>query len=153
VTFLAGQAVPLPRSLAGSLRTLFDREHFRYVCSGGLCALLNNVVFIGGASLGYSFLALTLVSALVAGTIGYGLHLRYSFREQGRWRGYVQFLGGTALGIPLTVALLALQVQLLGWPMWIASPITTVVMVLYNYASARLAIVGRLIGRRMLHRR
>ncbi|WP_197410872.1 GtrA family protein [Novosphingobium sp. FSW06-99] len=130
------------------VRTAIEREQVRYIFIGGICAVINNVVLIGGNRLGYSYVWLTVLSSFISGSIAYGLHAHYSFRRRKTWRAYGQFLCGTSVGIPLAVVTLAVLVTLLGLPMWIASPTSTVMMMLYNYGFARLAIVGRLISHR-----
>jgi putative flippase GtrA len=123
-------------------------EHGRYLLGGGLCALLNNVILIGGDRLGYGYGLLTCLTFLITGTVAYRLHCWFTFRRVGRWDGYLQYMAGIALGVPVTLLLLALLCSLLGLPMWIAAPVLTVLMLAYNYANARLAIVARLFGGR-----
>lgn len=130
------------------VHTTIAREQVRYLFIGGMCAVINNVVLIGGNRLGYSYVGLTVLSSFISGTIAYCLHAHYSFRMRKTWRAYVQFLCGTSVGMPLAVGTLAVLVTLLGLPMWIASPSSTVLMMVYNYGFARLTIVGRLVGHR-----
>ena len=134
--------------LVTRLRRFGGGEQVRYLCTGAVCALVNNVVLIGGTWLGYHYAGLTVLSSFISGTIGYALHARYSFRERAQWQAYGQYLAGTSMGIPLAILTLAVLVNGLHLPMWIASPTSTVIMVIYNYGFARLAIVGRLVGQK-----
>ena len=122
-------------------------EHGRYLAGGAICAILNNIILIGGDALGFGYGLLTFLTFLITGTVAYRLHCWFTFRKARRWDGYLQFMAGIALGVPVTLLLLALLCSLLGLPMWIAAPVLTVLMLLYNYANARLAIVTRLFGR------
>ncbi len=129
------------------MRIAVGTEQQRYLVGGAVCAILNNVILIGGDAFGFGYGVLTFLTFLITGTVAYRLHCWFTFREVGRWTGYLQFMAGIALGVPVTLLLLALLCSLLGLPMWIAAPVLTVLMLLYNYANARLAIVARLFGR------
>jgi len=119
------------------------RQPVRYLVSGGLCALANNALLIAGARVGLGILELTLLSFLVIGTAGYVAHVLFTFRQAPGWSSYARFMAGIALGIPAAYAVLALLCDLLHMPMLIAAPIATVVLLVYNYLSARLAIMRR----------
>jgi len=120
------------------------RQPARYLISGGLCALANNVLLIAGAHAGLGIFSLTLLSFLVIGTAGYGAHVYFTFRQTPGWRGYARFMAGVALGIPAAYAVLALLCDVLHIPMLLTAPIATLVLLIYNYLSARLAIMRRL---------
>jgi len=134
-------------ALAPRIRALIDREPLRYLLCGGLCAVVNNIILIGGDGLGLHYALLTAISWALAGSLGYGLNARFTFRQPWRGRAYLRFMGGVALGVPLSLALLALFVSLLRLPMWFAAPASTLLMMVYNYANARLAIMRRLLGK------
>jgi len=129
------------------MRYAIGREHQRYLVGGVICAILNNVILIAGESLGLGYLALTGLTFLITGTVGYFLHCWFTFRRDGVWSSYLVFMTGIALGIPVTLLLLVVLRSLLGLPMWIAGPVLTVLMILYNYFNARLAITRRMFGR------
>ena len=115
-------------------------EHQRYLFGGAICALLNNAILIVGDRLGFGYVTLIGLTFLITGTVGYHLHCRFTFRRSGDWTGYLAFMTGLALGVPVALLLLALLCSLCGLPMWIAAPVLTVLMILYNYGNARLAI-------------
>lgn len=121
-----------------------DRWHFaRYAGGAVLCALVNNLVLIGGDMAGLSQLACVLAAWAMGGTIGYLWHHRLTFRAPPSLAGYRNMMAGTLLGLPLTYAIIAVLHGWLGWPMWLAAPVMTVIMVAYNYLNARLAILWR----------
>ena len=52
-------------------------------------------------------------------------------------------MAGMAIGIPLTWLSILFFRRIVGWPMTLSSPATTVVLFIYNYINARLAIRWR----------
>jgi len=116
----------------------------RYLISGGFCALANNVLLITGAHVGLGIFELTLLSFLVIGTAGYVAHVHFTFRQTPGWRSYARFMAGLALGIPAAYAVLALLCDVLHVPMLATAPIATIILLVYNYMNARLAIMSRL---------
>jgi putative flippase GtrA len=121
------------------------RQPARYLISGGVCASANNGLLIAGARAGLGLLELTLLSFLAMGTAGYVAHVYFTFRQVPGWRSYARFMAGVALGIPAAYAVLALLCNVLRIPMLAAAPIATLVLLVYNYLSARLAIMRRLV--------
>lgn len=122
------------------------KQPARYLGSGGLCAIANNILLIAGARAGMDTFELTLLSFVMIGTAGYFAHVLFTFRQSLAWRGYGRFMTGVALGIPIAYAVLALFRDVLGLPMLIAAPAATVILLAYNFLSARLAIMRRLFG-------
>lgn len=124
-------------------RRLARFESARYLGVGACVAVLNNIVLIGGDRAGLGYGPLMALSWFVGGTTGYLLHARHTFRRAHGWGAYARFMGGVALGVPLSLAMLAGLKSGLGLPMWVAAPANTLGMFAYNYFSARLAIVWR----------
>ena len=120
------------------------RQPARYLISGGACALANNALLVAGARAALGILELTVLSFLVIGTVGYVAHVHFTFRQAPGWRSYARFMAGLALGVPAAYAILALLCDVLHIPMLAAAPIATIVLLFYNYMSARLAIMCRL---------
>jgi len=124
---------------------IFERGRYpaRYLIVAGFCALANNVLLIVGARAGLRIFELTLLSLLVIGTAGYLAHACFTFSQGPNWRSYARFMAGIALGMPAAYVVLALLCDLLRVPMLFSAPIATVVLLVYNYFSARLAIMRR----------
>lgn len=118
-------------------------EHQRYLIGGAICALLNNLILIIGDRLGFGYVPLTGLTFVITGTVGYHLHCWFTFRQIGSWTGYLTFMVGLAFGVPVALLLLALLCSFAELPMWLAAPTLTVLMILYNYANARLCITAR----------
>lgn len=113
----------------------------RYVGGAVLCALINNAILIAGDGAGFTDMAGVLVAWLLGGVAGYLWHSLITFKEPLQMRRLCWFLAGMLIGIPLTWLSILFFRHLVGWPMTLASPATTVVLILYNYFNARIAIV------------
>ena len=123
-------------------------EPARYLGSAVVTALVNNVVLIGADRAGFGYAGVLAWSWAITGSLGYFLHVRFTFRAAPALGGYLRFMFGLALGIPLAFAAIWVFKSGLGWPMWAAAPAATVAMVVYNYLAARLAILRRFLGNR-----
>ena len=128
------------------LKSERGRQPARYLISGGACALANNALLIAGARAGLATAELSLLSFAIIGTAGYGAHVHFTFRQKAGWRSYARFMAGVALGVPVAFMLLLLLRDVMQVPMVLAAPIATIVLMAYNYISARLAIMRRLLG-------
>lgn len=121
-----------------------DQQHsLRYVVVALPTAIFANVVLIGGDAAGMPYPLVVLVSWFVTGTVAYALHANFTFRARLAARSWIRFMAGNALGIPACIVLLGLG-KMLGLPMVVSAPITTVILFAYNYINARLAILQRI---------
>jgi putative flippase GtrA len=118
-------------------------EPVRYLVVSVVCAGLNNLVLIAADHLGLGYPGVLASSWLISGSVGYALHTRFSFVRAPTWRTYGRFMLGIALGIPLAFAALWVFRSGLGWPMWASAPSATLAMLIFNYISARIAILRR----------
>jgi putative flippase GtrA len=124
-----------------SLRPLHWRPA-RYVVVGALCALLNNLIIISGDLAGVHYVLMTLVAVVVVTPIGYWLHSGFTFRGNLSWAGFTRFASGVLAGYPLSLAVMAALTSGLGVPVAISTPVATILLFLWNYASAHWAILG-----------
>jgi putative flippase GtrA len=124
--------------------SMADHEPVRYLGSAIVCVVVSNAVLIAGDLLGLNYAPVLVLSSWLGATVGYVLHTRFTFRAKHSWSSYFQLMGGVALAFPLALALMALLVSILRLPMWIAAPVATVGMLIYNYLNARFAILRRL---------
>lgn len=115
----------------------------RYFGGAVICALINNAILISGDAIGLPDLASVLVAWFVGGSVGYLWHCLVTFKQPLIPRFYGQFMIGMTIGIPLTWLSILFFRHVVGWPMTLSSPATTVVLVLYNYLNARLAILSK----------
>ena len=115
----------------------------RYLTVGALCAVTHNVIMIGADFAGLHYVLATFVSFLILTPMGYLLHCRFTFREAVSAAGFLRFTAGIIAAYPLSLGLMVLFCTGLGWPVLVAAPLTTVLLIVYNYISAHWAIVRR----------
>lgn len=119
------------------------RQSLTYLSVGALCALLNNVIMIGGDILGFHYAMLNLLAFFIVNSLGYVLHAHATFAKERCFGGYVRFMLGCANGFLLSMALFFLFCTILQWPMVIASPLVTVLLLVYNILIARWVFIHR----------
>lgn len=115
----------------------------RYLTVGAICAITYNVIMIGADLLGLHYVLGTLISCVVLAPMGYGLHARFTFHKACTLAGFLRFTGGFIAAYPLSLGLMVLFCSLLKWPVLVAAPLTTLLLIVYNYVSAHWAIVRR----------
>jgi putative flippase GtrA len=115
----------------------------RYVMTGVLCAVANNAVMILGDAAGGHYVPMTVLSFALVTPLAYLLHAGFTFKEPLSWRAFLRFAAGVATGLPLSFLTMAVFCTGFGVPVIIAAPLATLTLVLWNYASAHWAIVGR----------
>jgi putative flippase GtrA len=115
----------------------------RYLTVGALCAVTHNVIMIGADFAGLHYVLATFISFLVLTPMGYLLHCRFTFRQAVSLSGFLRFTGGIIAAYPLSLGLMVLFCTGLEWPVPVAAPLTTVLLIVYNYVSAHWAILRR----------
>jgi len=123
------------------IRTLTDRKSVRYLANALFCAIISNIIMIGGDLFGIHYVALVAIAWFITGTIAYILHVNITFRVIGNFPGYIQFMTGAAVGIPYSLFLFFIFEYYFHFPMMVAAPAVTITMFIYNYINARLAII------------
>ena len=118
----------------------------RYLLVGILCAGVHNAIVIGGAALGVHYAVSVTVSYCVVVVLGYLLHVHFTFDREPSLGSFGRYAVGMLANWPFTVALLFVFCDLLHLPMFIASPVVTVIMIVWNYAVSRWAITSRMLG-------
>ena len=76
-------------------------------------------------------------------TVGYVLHCTFTFAQTFGWHSLVRYVLVTAINIPISIALMFVLHDLARLPMIVASPALTVLLVVWNYAASRWAILRR----------
>jgi putative flippase GtrA len=115
----------------------------RYLVVAAICMVTHNAIVIGGDALGlYMPLAVT-ISFCVVVLLGFVLHSRFTFSVKGDARSLLRYTAAMALNLPLNILLLWLLFDLMRWPMVVASPVATVVMLAVNFFASRWAIAAR----------
>jgi putative flippase GtrA/SAM-dependent methyltransferase len=112
----------------------------RYLVVGAVCAGLNNVILIGLDQIGVHYVVSSLVSFVVVVAVGYGLHSTFTFRVRRGLSTLILYAAAMAANYPLLVVMLFVLVDLARLPVFIASPMATVVLFGWNFFASRWAI-------------
>jgi putative flippase GtrA len=130
--------------LAGRLPNFrsFVARSARYIAIGAICAIINNVIIIAGDLVHFHYTIGITVAFFVTTPIGYLLHCAFTFNTTPSLQRFARFASGLATAFPLSLLLMAIFCSGLHIPVAIASPITTVLLFIWNYTSADWAIRG-----------
>lgn len=118
----------------------FNARPSRYLVGGVICAVLHNVIVIGAAAAGVHYAAALILSFAVVTPIGYLLHSLFTFRCALSGKQFMRFATGVAAGFPVSLAIMLLLCSGLAMPVTLATPIATVLLVIFNYFLSRWAI-------------
>ena len=116
----------------------------RYASVGAACAVMSNILLVTGDALGLHYMVSTVLTFAIVTPGAYLLHSAYTFGEPLSWAALWRFSAGLAFGFPLLFLVMALLCSGLRLPMIVAAPLATLIMFIWNYISARWAIVARL---------
>ena len=125
----------------------FDRIP-RYALVGALCAGLYNLIMIAGDAAGVNFVASTVVAFVVNVLVGYTLHCRFTFSEPMTVRGLARYTAAMLLNLPLSIGGVWLLHGVVRAPMWLASPVVTALLFVWNYVATHWAVVTRVLSRK-----
>lgn len=118
-------------------------SRLRFLVVGGACALLHNVIMIGGDFIGLHYAISNTVSFAIVVATGYTLHLVYTFRERASFGSFVRYVVGLSANYPLSLAAMSVFVDVAALAVWAAAPLATAVLVIWNFMAARWAIVQK----------
>lgn len=113
----------------------------RYLVGGAFCALLHNMIMIGVTQCGIGYPIALIISFCVTTPSGYLIHSAFTFGETRSWHRLRRYLIANIAGFCGSAALMVLFCTGLGVPVAIATPIATVILFLWNFTSARWAIL------------
>ncbi|HVN00079.1 MAG TPA: GtrA family protein [Caulobacteraceae bacterium] len=120
------------------------RDHrLRYLIVGAVCAGVHNAIMIAGAAVGAHYALSSAVSYATVVVIGFLLHSYFTFTVTAAWGSFARYAAGMLLNYPFWVALMFLFCDVARLPMTIAAPAGTVVMLVWNFAVSRWAILRR----------
>ena len=114
----------------------------RYLSVGVVCALLHNLIVISANHLGLYYLFALLLSFIVVTPTGYVLHTLHTFDEPVSWSRFARFTSGIIGGTLISWVIMFVLCTLLKVAVFIATPLATIVLFLWNYSSARWAVVA-----------
>ena len=113
----------------------------RYLAGGALCALLHNIIMICGTQLGIVYPVMLILSFCITTPIGYLIHSVFTFEKARSWIRLQRFLLTAIMGFLGSMMLMVLLCTALRVPVIIATPVATVLLFLWNFTSARWAIL------------
>ncbi len=122
---------------------MLSDHRLRYLIVGGFSAAVHNAIMIGGAALGLNFVFSSAISYLVVVLEAFALHSYFTFSVRPSLGAFVKYAAGMALNYPVWIGLMFLLNDLAHIPMLLASPIGTVLMLIWNFAVSRWAILRR----------
>ena len=117
----------------------------RYVVVGAFCAGRYNLIMIAGDALRVSYVWSTVFAFVLLVLVGYALHCLYTFSEKLSWSGLARYTGAMLLTLPLSLVGIYLFRGLAHLPMWIASPLLTLSLFVWNFIATRWAVVTRVL--------
>lgn len=119
------------------------REPSRYLVIGAACALLNNIILIGGDAIGLHYAVSILMTFVLVLPASYVAHAWWTFRVSTSWSAFGRFIGGSISSLIVASFAVWLFRGELGLPMLLAAPLATVTMTIYNYVMAKWAVAHR----------
>ncbi|MEZ5831919.1 MAG: GtrA family protein [Dongiaceae bacterium] len=115
----------------------------RYILVGAICAALYNAVMIFGERAGLGYVSSSILSLFAVIPTGYLLHVGFTFGAGRSWSAFFRFAVSILAGFPISLLTVALLSGGAGLSMVIAAPVATLVLFVWNYATAHWAILGR----------
>ncbi len=92
---------------------------------------------------GFGYVTSSILSLFVVIPTGYLLHAGFTFGRDRSWSAFFRFAGSVLAGFPISLLTVALLSGGAGLPMVVVAPIATLVLFVWNYATAHWAILGR----------
>lgn len=106
-----------------------------------MCAGLNNAVLIGADLVHIHYAVGMVISLLLVTPIGYLHQTIVTFGQPPSWRRYGVFFVGTVSAFPLMLGLMALFCSGFNLPVFVAAPLATIALLIWNYCWARRSIL------------
>lgn len=111
-----------------------------YGVIGAVCASISNLVVVAGSFAGMKYWNTTALAFVLVTPLGYVLQSRFTFGVGLSARRFIHFAGSIAVGAALFLALIGLLHSAFGVPVWIASPLATLLIFCWNYVALSWAI-------------
>jgi putative flippase GtrA len=113
----------------------------RFYTVGLACALLHNLIMIGGDWLGLHYVVSSLLSFGIVNAFGYRLHSGWTFPGAQRGKlSFARYALTMSANLPLSIAGMFVFVDLAGLAVALAAPLVTVLLAIYNYLGVRWAL-------------
>jgi len=115
----------------------------RYTVIGLICAAIHNAIMFASNAVGMHYAIALVISFLALVPIGYALHSVYTFGRDLTPMRFLRFAGGQLTGVSINFALMVLFISGVGLGVPVATLLCTGLLFLWNYFSARWAILLR----------
>lgn len=115
----------------------------RYLAVSGACLLLHNGLLIGLNRTGLHYVAACLISFAVVAVAGFALHARFTFAIAADVAAFLRYAAAMALNLPLSLLLLWVLHDRGGMAMVAAAPASTALLIIWNYAASRWALLPK----------
>ncbi len=113
----------------------------RFMAVGLLCAIAHNAIMLGADRWQIHYAISCAISYVLVVLLGFALHVRFTFQETPSFAAFWRYAVSMAANYPVTLALLFILCDIVGLSVVIAAPVATVVMMAWNFAASRWAIV------------
>lgn len=113
----------------------------RFALVGLMCAVAHNAIVLAADRWHVHYVLSCLLSYVVVVVLGFLLHTRFTFAQVPTSAAFARYALSMAANYPFTLGLLFLMCDIAGWPVAIATPAATVLMMVWNFLASRWAIV------------
>lgn len=120
----------------------------RYGIVSGVCFVLGATLIPFFDWLGLHYAAATLVAFVLIAIVGFILHCQWTFEVERSLAGFVRYVSAMLLNLPLTVILIGIGHDLIGFSVLLAAPLASTLLLVWNYLAVRWAIAGKRKGNR-----
>lgn len=113
----------------------------RYLLVSGACFSVTNLSLIGMASARVNYVSAVIVTTALMIPFSYSLHSLFTYRVKASFSAIWRYALSQAMNAPLAILLYYVSCNLAGMSMMLATPVVTVLMVIWNYATSYWSIV------------
>jgi putative flippase GtrA len=115
----------------------------RFAIVGVICAATHNAIVLAADWWQIHYALSCLLSYVVVVVLGFALHARVTFEQPPTAASFTRYAVSMAANYPITLALLFLMCDVAGWPVAVAAPTATVLLMTWNFLASRWAIVRK----------
>ncbi len=119
----------------------------RYGMVAGVCFVLGSVLIPAFAALGLHYAVATILAFAIVTVVGFACHCRWTFQVERSIDGFLRYAGAMLLNLPLTIILIGLAHDGLGWSIAWSAPLASLVLFSWNFLAVRWAVLRTSRGR------
>lgn len=114
---------------------------YRFAIVGLVCAATHTAIVLVADRWHLHYGLSCVISFFVVVILGFLLHARFTFAQVPTVAAFARYALSMAANYPFTLGLLFLMCDVAGWPVAIATPTATVLLMVWNVLASRWAIV------------